>query len=223
MTGFNMAGLAKVYWQELEDGTRVRLEADVGWSMTVIFAVVFALGFTLIKKTKKWWLLIPSALAGLGIAVYKWEHVFTKLKSRPDFWKFTIDRIRISKFWLGHGYYHTMNTRQGLVASDKGSGLADKETATYIIEKWGRGWRQSDLLEFGEYMGVVGMILVIWLFGWLLWKGKAGLAYFFVLTGTLMCLVQRTMFFPDKAMWILIALSLLILETKYGMAKASSV
>lgn len=205
--GFDISKI-EVSFMGMHSGKWQMLTGDIGWSMTPIFAVLASGTITLLKKFKKWWLLIPLSIPAAIIGVYKWDYIVgVKLISRPDFWKFTLNRIWLSKFFLGHGYYHTINTKEGLVASEL-------EGAEYIIERWGRGWRQSDFLEFGEYMGIIGMALVFWFFGNLLWRGKAGLAYFFVLTGVLMCLVQRTIYFPQKAIWILSAVSLLILETK---------
>ena len=178
------------------------------WSMTPILAVCIGGTLTLVRiKKTRIWANIPLIM-GIVAVVYKWNYIWkVKWVSRPDFWKVALQRLHLSKY-LGHGFYHTVNTKDGLVAPRlEGSQVA------YVIERWGMGWRQNDLLEYGEYAGAIGMLLVAWFFIHTLWKGKPGFAYFLALSMSIMCLVQRTMFFPNKAGIVLIALSLLILET----------
>lgn len=201
-------------WKNIFDINR-----DAEWSMTPILSVLIAVTIVLLRKFKKWWLTIPAGLSFVGMVLYKWDYIWKiKWVSRPDFWKACLERLKVSRF-LGKGYYHTINTMDGLMAGHEQEGGG--ESAIYILNKWGRGWRQNDFLEFGEYMGAIAMILIGWFFINLLWRGKVGLAYFFVLAGTLACFFQRTMYFPQKGGLIVIMLSLLTLES-YGMAKTQN-
>lgn len=194
------------------------INRDADWSMTPMFAVLIAATIVILRKLKKWWLSAPIVLTGLCLAVSKWSYILQKWKSRPDFWKVCLERLRLSHF-LGKGYYHTINTMDGFVATEQGG-----KGAEYVIDRWGRGWRHNDWLECGEYLGIVGLVVVAWFFINLLWKGKVGLAYFYVLAATLMCLFQRTMFFPVKGGIIVIMLIMLILETggKCGVVEAEA-
>ena len=193
-------------WKNVFDINR-----DAEWSMTPILSVLIAVTFVILRKFKKRWLTIPTLFTFIVVVISKWTYIW-KIKwiSRPDFWKACLERIRASRF-LGKGYYHTINTMDGFMAGHEQEGGG--EGTMYILNKWGRGWRQNDLLEFGEYMGALAMILIGWFFINLLWRGKVGLAYFFVLASTLACFFQRTMYFPQKGGLIVIMLSLLTLES----------
>jgi len=198
-------------WKNIFD-----INKDADWSMTPILAGLISFTVVLLMRFKKWWLTLPVIGVFTGVVIYKWDYIWkVKWISRPDFWKVCLERLKASKF-LGKGYYHTVNTADGFVAGHEleGGGLVSK----YVLERWGKGWRQNDLLEFGEYMGIIAMIAVVAIFGCALWKGKPGLAYFFVLAVAIMCVFQRTMYIPVKGALITIMLSMLILERKAGWA-----
>lgn len=211
MVGFNMQGLAKVY----TDSEGILRETLSGWSMTPLLAICLGVALTLVRIRKTRILACSGLIMGIVVAVSKWPHLMVKWASRPDHWMFTLQRMKLAP-WLGNGFYHTVNTKDGLIAAEL---MGSKE----IVDRWGGGliggWRHCDILEFGESMGVFAMILASWFFLHLLWKGKSSLAYFMVLTAVIMCIVQRTMFFPIKAATILVMVSVLILETKLGTAE----
>lgn len=214
MTGFNMAHIGKCYWGHLpgepETAPLRWLETDVGWSMTVLLALLLGGTLTLLKhqKTRIW--AIIGILGGVGAVAYKWAYIWkVKWISRPDFWKATVARIKP----LGQGFYHTINTRKGLIAPEL-------EEFGGCLQRWGAGFRQNDFLEFTEYLGVIALVLVIWFIIQTLWKSKGGLAYFLGLSALFMCMFQRTMYFPEKATVILVIIAMLILEN--GMAKSFS-
>ena len=186
----------------------VRLSMIDDWSMTPILAVCGSGAIFLLLKFKNKWLSLAAVGSGLGIAIYKWDYLWgIKWISRPDFWKGVISRIKLEP--LGYGFYHTLNTMIGLVAPEH-------KGFEYVIDRWGRGWRQNDLLEFGEYMGVVAVLVLLWFIVDLLWKSRLGLAFFLVVVSLLMCFFQRTMYFPAKAGLIQVSVALLILE-KYAL------
>lgn len=174
------------------------------WSMTPILATALATVIVLLLL-RKWKIAIPAVLGGIGVVLFKWSYIWkVKWISRPDIWRAVISRIK----WFGRGFYHLLNTKDGFVAPEHAE-FGD------VLTRWGRGWRQNDLLEFGEYQGLLAMGIVVWLFlALLLKKQRIGVAYFLVLTSVLMCLFQRTMFFIEKGGTIAIMVSLLILSQK---------
>ncbi len=201
--GFNMMGLEKV----VKTATK-NYSDPVGWSMTILLALIGA-GFITLVRMRKWKIVIPIGLLGLSTIIFKWQHLWVKIQSRPDFWIATIKRIINSK-GLGWGFYHTISTANGLVAPEL------PEFKTIAETGWGRGWRQCDFLELGEYLGIIAFICVVWFVIETLWKAPTGLAFFLGVTALLACIVQRTMFFPIQAGLIQIIITLVILEKRSG-------
>jgi hypothetical protein len=185
------------------------VNADGDWSMTPILAVLLGIIFAMLRKVKRIWLTVPVMATFVGVVLYKWDYIWkTKWVCRPDVWKATIERIIHSKWWMGHGFYHTINTRLGLISPEH------KEFEYLIWHYQGQFWRHNDLFEFGEYAGIIGMLAVAFFVGRLLFTVKPGLSCFFVVTTILMCMFQRTIYFPVKGGLIAVAWSLGVLECR---------
>jgi hypothetical protein len=194
-TVFDMAGLGR------------------GWSMTPIFALLGGGILTLarIKRARLW--AYGAGITGFLAVSLNMRYFFeAKWLCRIDFWKFTVARIMLSK-GLGFGFIQNFNARHGFVSKELWSDIP-------ILERWVAnnhvvvGWRNNDLLELGEYLGVIAMGLAIWLIVQLLNKAKPSMIYFLTVSAVIMCFFQRTMFHPVKAGIILIIVSLLILKKK---------
>lgn len=175
-----------------------------GWSMTPILATCLAAAITLTRVRKVRWMGIGALLTGAAVVVYKWDWIWNiKWISRPGFWLATLKRVKL----FGRGFYHTVNTWGGFVAPEH-------VEFHKVLNRWGRGWRQNDLLEYAETAGIVGALLVVAFFARLLIRGRVSVAYFLVLAFALKCFFQRTMFFPEEAGMVLVAIALLELESK---------
>jgi len=138
------------------------------WSMTPIIAVLLSGIITLVLRFRNWKIAIAGFSSLLCLILYKWNYIWgVKWISRPDFWKATLSRFT----FLGRGFYHTINTMRGFVA-------ADHSEFSYVIQRWGIGWRQNDFLEFGEYVGIVGVVLLLWFIIGLIIGSKVGFGFF---------------------------------------------
>ena len=171
-------------------------DSYLGWSMTPLMSPILA-GAIFMLINKRWKIALPVIVGGIGLTIYKWEWLLYKFVTRPIMWKIAI-RDMLKEPW-GHGWDHGINHMDGFVYSETGLGS---------------GWIQGDLVELGKYLGVPAVIFTGLFFGYLLFKGKKNsLAYYLFLTAMIAGLFQRTMFFSVQTGVVLLAVSLLILES----------
>ena len=99
------------------------------------------------------------------------------------------------KFFFGVGFPHDIQSIFGWVPSPMGLGFI-----------------HNDYLEFTRSHGVVGLILIVWFLITLFKGAKISVAYYLGLSAAILCMFQRTIYFPIQAGIIVVIIALLILE-----------
>lgn len=170
-----------------------------GWSMSPIMACGLATIIVLFRINKK--VSLVAIIPMLILTIVKWKRLVMKWGARPVRWWYTILKIRDGWF-LGTGFDDKISAKDGFVFNPvKGP-------------HQGWGWRHNDLLELGEFLGVIAMIAVVCFIIRNLYKAKISIAYYLAIAATLLCLFQRTMFFPMRGGIIVVIAALLILENR---------
>lgn len=170
-------------------------------SMTPVIALLITIPIIAIKARERLLALILLAPLCL-VSLIHWDWLKMKWAARPMMWSIVWDGMKTSpdKFFMGVGFPHDINSMFGWVPSPMGLGFI-----------------HNDYLEFTQSHGVIGLGLVIWLLVSLFKGAQISLAYYLGLSAAILCMFQRTIYFPIQGGIIMVIIALLILEN--GAAK----
>lgn len=186
--------------------TRFNVDGREGnMSMSPVFALLMATVVVLWLCRKKV-LAFIMVLGAAGVAWWKWDHVMDKLRCRGVAWWSGWEEARLAPS-VGETWDNTVNSVSGF---------------KYYAEWDGLAYRQNDYLEYIRIHGLPGLALVLAFIYGLLRKERMSIAYWLGILVLILCMTQRTIYWPVKAHMIGVIAALWVLETETGQAKSFS-
>lgn len=157
------------------------------WSMTQLLAIPLACVIYLCLN-KKWKLATLLSLIGANIAAWTWEWAKFKFYVRPLVWKQLWGEF-VQHPFIGQGYWRGIDFGKCDLIYVKG-------------DLYGPAFRHNDYLNAGVYIGVLGIVFILWFVIENIWKMRHHPACIFFLIICIIPFFQMTMFELYKASMI---------------------